>query len=73
MSSHRTLTGIVYAIDDSRVDLNKQNGWVFNGDFQRLDQGIYSNARDCQVSLVNLTLGHQLLVAGKLAQALSAA
>lgn len=57
--------GVVDAVDDGGVDLDEENGGVFECDFDGFDERVEEDVRDFHVALVDFGLGHEARVSGE--------
>ena len=64
------LTRIVDSIDDGSVHLDEKHCWILESDLHGLDERIHNSGRELHVTLVNLALRHEPVVARQLADAL---
>lgn len=61
--------GVVDAVNDCGVDLDEEHGWVFDCDFEGLDEGVDGDGGDVHVALVELGLRHEAVCGVDFAEA----
>ena len=64
--SERRLTRVVDTVDDCRVHLDEEHGWILDSDLHGLDERLEKSLGELHVALVNLALGHEAIIASQL-------
>ena len=65
--------GVIDAIDEGEIEVDKADGGVFEGNLNGLDEGIDEDGARAEVILVDLALGAEAGRGGEFAKALGAA